>query len=100
MTSWRPGVQRPDAGENRESKKQDWKRPALQLRRKRKARELIYIKRAAADIDRDDPEKNKRAAKKGIERQFHRAVFLVGRTEDRDQKIFGDDHELVEEEEQ
>ena len=78
MTGWRPGVERPNAGENCEPEKQNWERPGLELRRKMKLRELIEIERTAGDINRDDPKKNERAAKKGIERQFHRAVFLVG----------------------
>ena len=40
------------------------------------------------------------AAEEGVERQLHRAVFLVGRTPDRDEEIFRDDNELVENEEQ
>src|SRR5204863_1088267 len=46
------------------------------------------------------PKKNERSAKKRIERQLHRAVFLVGRTKDRDQEIFRDDDQLVEKKEE
>ena len=43
--------------------------------------------------------KDQRAAKEGIERELHRAVFFVGRSEDRDEKIFRDDDQFVENEE-
>src|SRR5205807_6464959 len=74
--------------------------PRLQLGRELKLRELIQVERPAADIGDNNSEKNERSAKKRIERQFHRAVFLVGRTKDRDQEIFWDDDQLVEKEEE
>src|SRR4029450_11670699 len=100
VTSRRPGVERPNAGEDREYEKQNWERPRLEWCIELKLRELIQIERTSAAVDRDDSEKNEGAAKKRIERQFHRAVFLVRRTEDRDQEIFRDDDELVEKKEE
>ena len=43
VTRWGPGMQRPDAGEDGEPEKKDGKGPGLQLRRKRKLRELGEI---------------------------------------------------------
>jgi len=65
-----------------------------------KLRELSQVERSTTDVSGYDPKKNERSAKKRIERQFHRAVFLVGRTKDRDQEIFWDDDQLVEKEEE
>ena len=43
MTSWRPGVQRPDARQDGKSDKQHWERPGLKLRRELKLGELLKI---------------------------------------------------------
>src|SRR6266404_4497774 len=88
-------MQRPNAGQHGETDKQNWKRPGLELRRKFKLRELIQVERATDDVNHDDPEKHERAAEERIESQLHRSVFLVGRTEDRDQEIFRDDDQLI-----
>ena len=72
----------------------------MELGRELKLRELVQVERTSAHVSCDDPKKNERTAEKRIERQFHRAVFLVGRTKDRDQEIFWDDDQLVEKEEE
>ena len=63
-------------------------------------RELLEIERTGRDVGREDADENERAAEEGIERELHRAVFLVRRSPDRDEEIFRDDDELVENEEQ
>ena len=57
-------------------------------------------RRPGSDVNGKDPDENERAAEKGIKRQLHRAVFLVGRSPDRDEEIFRHDHQLVENEEE
>ena len=99
----RPGVQRPDAGEHGEPEKQNGKGPGLELRRELKLRELLQIEcagLAGRDVNGDDADEDQRAAEEGIERQLHRAVFLVRGTPDRDEEIFRHDDQLVEDEEQ
>jgi len=93
-------MQRPDTSEHGKAEKQNRKRPRLQLGRELKLREQIQVERSTTDVGGDDPKKNERAAKKRIQRQLHRAIFLVGRAEDRDQEILGDDDQLVEKKEE
>ena len=62
-------------------------------------RELLEIEGAGGRVNGEDADEDERAAKEGIERQLHRAVFLVGRSPDRDQEIFRHDDQLVENEE-
>ncbi len=100
MAGRRPRVQRPNAGEHGEAEEQDWKRPRLQLRRKLKLREMVQIQRTARDIRGDNSKEDERASEERIKRKLHRAVFLVRRSPDRDEKIFRHNHELVENEEQ
>ena len=62
--------------------------------------ELIQVERTGGDIGGDDSDENKRTAEEGVEGQLHRAVFLVGRSPDRDQEVLGHDHQLVKDKEQ
>ena len=96
----RPGVQWPDAREHGEPEEHHRERPCLKLQREFVLRELVQIERSGGDIGGDDGEEDKRAAQERIERQLHRAVFLVGRSPDRDEEILRHDHQLVEDEEQ
>ena len=95
-----PGVQRPQPGQNREAHEHQRKRPALERFRKRKLRQLDQVKRRPArhDISRDQPNEHHPAADKRIKRQLHRAVLLVGRAPDGDEKVFRDDRQLVKQE--
>src|SRR5947199_405552 len=93
-------VQRPDASEHGKSEKQHGKCPRLQMRRELELRQLPQIQRASRYVGYKDPHEHKHAPKKGVQRQLHCAVFLVGRAEDSDEKIFRHDHQLVEHEEQ
>src|SRR4051812_33724084 len=95
-------MKRPEAGEDCESNKHQRKGPLLETLGERKYRQFGQLKgmRARNDIRRDQADKNHRAANEGINRQLHRAVFLVGRAPDRDEKIFWDDRQFVEYEQQ
>src|SRR6266496_5786928 len=93
-------MQRPDSGEYSETEKQHGKRPRLQLRRKLELRQLIQIQRSGSYVCDENPDEYEHAAKKRIERQLHRPVFLVGRSEDGNKKILRHDYQLVEREEQ
>src|SRR5436190_930043 len=61
-----------------------------------KLAEIVQIQRTCGHICGDDSDKNKRTAKEGIERQLHRAVLLVGRSPNRDQKILRHDYQFIE----
>src|SRR5438477_530714 len=100
VTGRRPGVQRPDTREYGEPDEQHGKRPRLKLRCELKLRELLKIERSSGHVRGDDSDEDERASEEGIKRELHRAVLLVRRSPDRDQEIFWNDHELVEEEEE
>src|SRR5437867_12541150 len=68
----------------------------MKLPRKFKLRQLIQSQRTRRHKRRKEPNKNENTAKKRIERQLHRAVFLVGGSEDGDQEILRHDHQFVE----
>src|SRR6185369_10326185 len=84
----RPGMQRPNTSKYGEAEKHHRKRPVLEPWIETKSTQLIEIERACGHIRREDAEEYQRTAKEGVQRQLHRAVFLVGRTPDRDQEVF------------
>src|SRR5882724_1357491 len=94
-------MKRPDAGQDGEPEEQNGEDPVLELQRELKLCELFEIERVGAgcDINCDNADQRERAAEERIERQLHRAVFLVRRTPDRDEEILRDNDELVENEE-
>ena len=51
-------------------------------------------------VGRNQPDEHHRAANEGVQREFHRAVFLARRSPDRDEKIFRNNGQFVEHEEQ
>src|SRR5205823_5994931 len=87
-------------GKHGEPEKEDRKRPPLKLDRELELRELLQVERTGGDISGDDGQENKCAAQERIEGQLHGAVFLVGRSPDRDEEIFRHDDKLVEDEKQ
>src|SRR5205814_404855 len=94
-------MKRPDAGQDGEAEEHEGEDPVLELQRELKLRELLEIEGVGAgcDINCDNADQCERAAEERIERQLHRAVFLVRRTPDRDEEILRDNDELVENEE-
>src|SRR5438477_1194024 len=100
MTGRCPRMKRPDSGEHAKAEKQYGKRPRLQVRRELELRQLIQIQRSCSYVPGKDPDEYEHAAKKRVERQLHRPVFLVGGSEDGDKKILRYDHQLIEREEQ
>src|SRR5207247_10725844 len=95
-----PRMERPDSREHAKAEKQYGKRPRLQLRGKLELRQLIQIQRSCSYVPGKDPDEYKHAAKKRVERQLHRPVFLVGGSEDGDKKRLRYDYKLVKREEQ
>src|SRR4051812_39853178 len=95
-------MERPDTCQDGEPEKQERENPGLELRVEFKLRELLEIERVTSScyVNGDDADEGERSAEERIERQLHRAVFLVGRTPDRDQEIFRDDDQLVEDKEE
>src|SRR5262249_32024379 len=104
VTCWRPGMEWPDTGENRKSQKQNRESPRLELWTELKLGQLLEIQCGrcvsgpSIDVNGEDPDENECAAEEGVKRQLHRAVLLVGRSPDRDEEIFRDDHQFIENE--
>src|SRR5439155_17483995 len=71
-----------------------------QLRIEVELRQLIQIQGAGCHVDDEDSGENEHSTEERIECKLHRAVLLVSRTEDGDQKIFRHDDQFVECEEQ
>src|SRR6476620_7373523 len=67
--------------------------------RERERCELRPVERPDGHGGGKNANEHESADREGIKRQLHRAVLLVGRSPDRDQKIFWDDDEFVEDEE-
>src|SRR5213595_3501406 len=95
-------MKRPDAGQDGEAEEQNGEDPVLELQRELKLGELLEIEGVGAggDINRDNADQRERAAEERIERQLHRAVFLVRRTPDRDEEILRHNDQLVEDKEE
>src|SRR4030095_16630765 len=93
-------MQWPDARKPRQPEEQHGKCPRLQARTKVELRQLIQIQRSGGCVSDKDSGKNEHSTKERVECQFHRAVLLVGRTKDGDEKILRHDHQFVECEEQ
>ena len=63
-------------------------------------RELIQVERAGCHVSGKNTDEDERPTEERIKSQLHRAIFLIGRSEDRDEKIFRNDHDLIEDKEQ
>ena len=63
-------------------------------------RQLIQIQGAGCHIDDEDSGENEHSTEERVQCQLHRAVLLVGRSEDGDEKILRHDDQFVEREEQ
>src|SRR2546425_840198 len=102
MAGRRPGMKRPKPSQNGEPNKDQWESPKLEMLRKWKFGEFEQAHGLCAgkDVGADDADQNHGAADEGIERQFHRAIFLAGRTPDGDQEVFGDNGQLIKNKEQ
>ena len=98
----RPGVKWPQAGENPKANKHQRKRPHLKMDWKWKLSELhqIHRLRSGHHVGRDQSDQHHRAADKRIERELHRGILTTCGAPDRNQKILGDDRDLVEDEQQ
>ena len=115
----RPGVERPDPGEDAEPDVEGEEDPALEPQREHGGLELEEGKRrgAGAHVEREDPDQDERRAEEQVERQLHRRVLFrpdarlpVGpredppgphvarRAPDPDQQVHREDGQLVEEE--
>src|SRR4030095_4448262 len=90
----------PDADKHSEAEEQHRKGPCLQLGTEVELRQLIQIQGAGCHVGDKDSGENEHSTEERVEGQLHRAVLLVSRSKDRDEKILRHDDEFVEREEQ
>src|SRR5213594_1722961 len=99
-------MKRPQPGKNPKADEDEGKSPVLESFRKLKFREFEQVESVRAGlgpcdhIGCDQSDKDHGTSDKRIEHELHRAILPSRRTPDRDQKIFRDDGQLVEHEEQ
>ena len=98
----RPGVEGPQAGEDREADEDQREGQHLEVRREvavRRGRGATWCG-AGDDVGGDEADQHHGAADEGVERELHGAVLATRRAPDGDQEVLGDDDDLVEDEEQ
>ncbi len=92
----------PQARKNGKTDKNQRKSPHLEVARKRILREIdqAHRLRAGGHERGDHSDKHHGAAGEGVEGELHRAILAPRRSPDGNQKILGDDRDLIEDEQQ
>src|ERR1051326_587337 len=102
MARGRPGVKRPQAGQDGKADEHQREGPHLKILREWKFGQVLDVHGVSAgyDIRSNQTDEHHSAADEGIERELHRAVFAPCGTPNRDDEILWDDRDLIENEEQ
>src|SRR5206468_565178 len=102
MARRRPGVKGPHASQNGKANEHQWESPHLKIWRIRIFSELKQAHAFGAGDNkcRNYPDQNHSAADKGVQREFHCAIFASRGAPNRYKKIFRNDGQFVEHEQQ
>src|SRR6185312_2267689 len=98
-----PGVEGPQAGEDREADEDQRESQHLEVWREVGVGDQVRNRKrveTGSHVGGDQADQHHSAADEGVEGQLHGAVLFARRTPDCDQEVLGDDDDLVEDEEQ